>query len=195
VRDDVRMDHHDHVALIRSGVEGAGPRWLELGAGDGEFTLALADLLGARGHIVALDRDRWALAELAGRVGFASPATGLHTLTADFTEGLPGGPFDGVLAANCLHFVADPAPVLRAIREVLVASGPLVLVEYDAEHGNPYVPHPIPFRRLASLAAQADFDEPRLTGRVPSRFLGSIYGAVMLRAAGPPGDPVPPAQW
>ena len=29
------MDHADHVALIRGGVEGVGPRWLELGAVSG----------------------------------------------------------------------------------------------------------------------------------------------------------------
>ena len=40
------MEHDDHVGLIRDGVEGAGLRWLELGAGRGAFTLALADLLG-----------------------------------------------------------------------------------------------------------------------------------------------------
>src|SRR5262245_9714081 len=44
--EDDGMDHRDHVALIRAGVEGAGRRWLELGAGEGAFTLALADLLG-----------------------------------------------------------------------------------------------------------------------------------------------------
>src|SRR3954453_14867356 len=50
------MDHADHVGLIRRGVEGAGPRWLELGAGEGAFTLALADLLGPAGSITALHR-------------------------------------------------------------------------------------------------------------------------------------------
>ena len=52
------MNHADHVALIRDGVTGAGRRWLELGAGDGAFTLALADVLGPDGSIVAVDRDR-----------------------------------------------------------------------------------------------------------------------------------------
>ena len=58
------MDHADHVRLIRDGVAGAGPRWLELGAGEGAFTLALADILGQRGAIVATDLDGAALARL-----------------------------------------------------------------------------------------------------------------------------------
>ena len=53
--------------LIRDGVAKApGPRWLELGAGDGTFTLALAEVLGASASIVAMDRDRDALGRLSG---------------------------------------------------------------------------------------------------------------------------------
>ena len=175
------MKHEDHVGLIRAGVEGAGRRWLELGAGDGEFTLALADLLGETGDIVAVDRDRWALEENAARVASRFPATTLETAIGDFTAGLPRGPFDGVLAANSLHFVADPGPLLEAVRVALAPGGRLVLVEYDADQGNPYVPHPISFARWAVLASSAGFEAPRLIHRVPSRFLGSIYGAVSTR--------------
>ncbi|MCI4355055.1 MAG: class I SAM-dependent methyltransferase [Thermoplasmata archaeon] len=137
------MDHRDHLALIRDGVAGAGPRWLELGAGDGEFTLALADVLGVTGDILALDRDRSALAQLSGRLAARFPRTRVRTAIADFTAGLDGGPFDGVLAANSLHFVAELLPVLAAIRTALRPGGRLVIVEYDAARGNPYVPHPM----------------------------------------------------
>jgi SAM-dependent methyltransferase len=175
------MQHADHVALIGPGVEGAGSRWLELGSGDGEFTLALADLLGDRGHILALDRDRWALAELAERAAARFPGTRVHTATVDFTGPLPGGPFDGVLAANSLHFVRDPLPVLAAVRAALAPGGRIVLVEYDADHGNPYVPHPISFRRWQRLAPAAGFTAPVLLNRVSSRFLGAIYSALATR--------------
>lgn len=180
------MKHEDHVALIRDGVAGmdgtgTGGRWLELGAGDGEFTLALADVLGGTGDIVAVDLDKWALVELAARVADRFPETTLETVTADFTGGLPPGRFDGVLAANSLHFVERVAPVLAAIHDALVPGGRLVLVEYDADRGNPWVPHPISFARWGGLARGAGFGEPRLLHRVPSRFLGSIYGAVASR--------------
>ena len=51
------MDHADHVRLIRGGVEGGGSAWADLGSGEGAFTLALADVLGAAGSIVTVDRD------------------------------------------------------------------------------------------------------------------------------------------
>jgi ubiquinone/menaquinone biosynthesis C-methylase UbiE len=175
------VKHADHVALIARGVEAAGRRWLELGAGDGEFTLALADCLGI-GDITAVDLEPWALAELETRVAARFPGIRVAQVVADFTGELPDGPFDGVLAANSLHFVADLVPVLAAIHRALTPAGRLVVVEYDVEHGNPYVPHPISLTRLGELSAAAGFRPPRFLHRVPSRFLGSIYAALVTPA-------------
>lgn len=175
------MDHADHVALIRGGVEGAGPRWLELGSGEGAFTQALADVLGPAGaSIVAVDRDARALHAAAEALAHRFPGTAVTTTTGDFTRGLPRGPFDGVLAANSLHFVRDRRAVLAAIRTVLRPGGRLVVVEYDADNGNPWVPHPFSFDSWGPEAAAAGFDRVELLERVPSRFLGAIYGAVAV---------------
>jgi ubiquinone/menaquinone biosynthesis C-methylase UbiE len=184
------MDHADHVALIRAGVEGAGTRWLELGAGEGAFTLALADLLGLGAEILATDRDGRALGAARQRVTAAFPATTLRVEVGDFTHALPSGPFDGVLAANSLHFVRDRRAVLAAIRHVLAPGGQLVVVEYDADRGNPWVPHPFSFETWRREATAAGFDEPRLLQRVPSRFLGAIYGASAVVSRPGVGDPV-----
>ena len=98
------VDHRDHVGLIRAGVDPAatGRRWLELGAGDGAFTLALADLLGAGATITALDRDASALRRLTDELARRFPDRALRTIVGDFREPLPAGPFDGLLAANSL---------------------------------------------------------------------------------------------
>ncbi len=171
------MNHADHVALIRTGVDGAGPHWLELGAGEGAFTLALADILGPTTRIVALDRDRRALDEMRARVADRFPIAAVEAVVGDLTRDLPAGPFDGVLAANSLHFIADLEPVLERIVAALAPGGRFVLVEYDADHGNPWVPHPISFARWTRIAPAAGFATPRLLHRVPSRFLNAIYGA------------------
>ncbi len=182
------MDHLDHVALIRSGVEGGGFRWLELGAGEGAFTLALADVLGPSGEIQTIDRDGRALAVGADAVRRRFPGVRLAATVGDFTKDLPDGPFDGVLGANSLHFVRDRRFVLAAVRSVLRPGGKLVVVEYDADGGNPWVPYPFSFRRWSEEAAAAGFVDVRQLHRVPSRFLGGIYGAVVSSPAplGPP---------
>jgi ubiquinone/menaquinone biosynthesis C-methylase UbiE len=183
------MDHEDHVRLIRDGVEGAGRRWLELGAGRGAFTLALAELLGPGAEIVAVDRDAADLRRLAEAMADRFPATRLVTVTGDFRERLAvgGGAFDGLLAANSLHFVRDPAAVINAARPVLRSGARMVVVEYDSDGGNPWVPHPFSFGTWAAIAARAGLANTRLVGRVPSRFLGAIYAAAS-EIPGPPPD-------
>jgi len=174
------MNHADHVQLIRAGVEGAGPRWLELGAGEGAFTLALAELLGSNGEILATDRDGRAIRGAEAAVRRRYPATRIEIRAFDHRDAIPNGPFDGVLAANTLHFLteAERDPILRSIRSSLGPSGRLVVVEYDADRGNPWVPRPFSYETWRREATRAGYDEPRLIGRVPSRFLGAIYAAV-----------------
>ena len=171
------MDHSDHVSLIRGAV-GPGETWLELGSGTGAFTLALADLLGTGGTIHSVDSDRGALATQATAVRSRFDAVRLDQRTADFTRPLGFSGMDGVLMANSLHFVKDKAPVLALVRSYLAPGGRFVLVEYDADRGNHWVPHPISYTTWLAVAPRAGFNGARLLGRVPSRFLNAIYSSV-----------------
>jgi SAM-dependent methyltransferase len=179
------MDHRDHVALLRPAVEPGGI-WADIGAGEGAFTLALADLLGPGGRIVAVDRDDRALRRNEATVRSRFPATELTTLIADFAgrQPLPLADLDGLVAANSLHFVARDrqAEVVRALAERLRPGGRFIVVEYDADHGNPWVPHPFSYRSWERLADAAGLTDTRRVGRVPSRFLGAIYSAESRRA-------------
>jgi ubiquinone/menaquinone biosynthesis C-methylase UbiE len=186
------MDHEDHVRLIRDGVEGAGRRWLELGAGRGAFTLALAELLGPGGEIVAVDRNAGDLRELTSTMARRFPATSLRTASADFTAPIStdGAPFDGLLAANALHFVRDPAAVIDRLLPMLRPAARVIVVEYDSDSGNAWVPHPFSFERWEVIASGAGLANTRLVGRVRSRFLGAIYAA----ASEVPAAALPPPE-
>jgi SAM-dependent methyltransferase len=175
------MDHADHVRLIRDGVVGAGPAWADLGSGGGAFTLALADLLGSGGRIVSVDRDAGALRSQADALRLRFPDVTLDQRVADFGRPVGLADLDGIVMANSLHFVRDKRPVLELVRGYLRPGGHLVLVEYDADYGNPWVPHPISWARLPALLESAGFRDPRRLVSVPSRFLGSIYSAVSTR--------------
>ncbi len=172
------MNHSDLVGLIEDGVTEPGGRWAELGAGEGAFTLALADLLGAGAHITAVDRDAGALRSL-GSQRFAGAV--VETKVADFTRPLGLSNLDGILMANSLHFVRDKAPVLESVRLMLRPGGKLVVVEYGSDRGNPWVPHPFSYERWEKMAAQAGFVRTRLLRTIPSRHLGSMYSAVSER--------------
>ena len=174
------MEHADHVALIRGGLDGAGPRWLELGAGSGAFTLALLDVIGDEAQVAAIDRDAGALRMLEQAAASRFPSNDVRTIAGDFTRPLAVEPdsSDGVLMANSLHFVRDKVPVLRSAIEALRPGGRFLIVEYGADRGNPWVPWPIGYASWAKLAAQVGLHDTRQIGEVPSRFLGSIYAAV-----------------
>jgi len=176
------MNHADHVELLRGAVEPGGT-WADIGAGSGAFTLALADLLGPGGRIVAVDRDAGALAENAESVAARFPAVALETRVADFTGELELPPLDGLVAANSLHFVSRDrqVQVIRGLAGLVRPGGRFVVVEYDADHGNPWVPHPFSEASWAALAAAGGLVEPRPLHRVPSRFLGAIYSSVARR--------------
>ncbi len=175
------MNHADHVRLIRDGVTGGGPSWADLGSGGGAFTLALADLLGPAGRIVSVDRDADALRGQARTLRERFPAADLEQRVADFCEPLALDRLDGIVMANSLHFVDDKGPVLALVRGYLRDAGRLVLVEYDADQGNPWVPFPLSFETWRTASADAGFEDTRRLASVPSRFLGSIYSALSVR--------------
>lgn len=175
------MDHRDHVALIREGVTGGGTVWADLGSGGGAFTLALADLLGPAGRITSVDRDGAALGRQAEALRRRFPDTQVEYRQTDFARPLGLPPLDGVVIANALHFSQDKLPVLRAVRAALRPGGRLVLVEYDTDHGNAWVPYPLAFPTWQALAQEADFIETRLLATRPSRFLGQFYAALSFR--------------
>jgi SAM-dependent methyltransferase len=180
------MDHADHVRLIRDGVVGAGPVWADLGSGTGAFTLALADLLGSGGVIHSVDIDAGALRTQSDAVRRRFPATTLHQHLADFTRPLELPDLDGVVMANSLHFARDQAALLVLVFRSLRPGGRLVIVEYDSDRGNPWVPHPISARAWPNVAAAAGFTGTHELWRVPSRFLGAIYAACSIRPAAEP---------
>jgi ubiquinone/menaquinone biosynthesis C-methylase UbiE len=171
----------DLIALLRDGVPGKGGRWADLGAGEGAFTLALAEILGPGAHITAVDREAGSLRHLVKEVRRRYPATVLETLTADFTHPLALTALDGVVMANSLHFVRNKAPVLVSVREMLRPGGTLLIVEYGADRGNPWVPHPFSYPSWERLASQAGFEATRLLKTIPSRFLGTLYSAASQR--------------
>jgi len=168
----------DLVNLLRDGITDTGGAWADLGAGEGAFTLALADLLGPGAHITAVDRDAGVLRGLPAEMGMRFPATRLDVLVADFTRPLALTGLDGIVMANSLHFLRDKRAVLASVKAMLKPGGSLVVVEYGSDRGNPWVPHPFSYPRWEQMAAEAGFERTRLLGTVPSRYLGSMYSAV-----------------
>lgn len=138
-------------------------RWMDLGCGTGTFTFALAELLPDGSDIVAVDRDEEVLRTLSAEhhgVRIAKKA-------ADVTQ-LAFAPMDGVLMANLLHFVKDPAALLSRIASF---APHVLLVEYDTERARPpWVPYPVSRKKASTLFAQAGFTQMIALGERPSAY-------------------------
>ncbi len=171
------MKHSDHVRLLRKGVPEPGGVWADLGSGAGAFTLALADLLGETGHIYSVDKDRQVLREQERAMQSLFPSVTVEFLVADFTRPLAFLPLDGIVMANSLHYVRDKGALLQRVHAYLKPGGRLLLVEYNVDRGNIWVPYPLSYSTWEGLARQNGFGDTQLLEKVPSRFLNEMYSA------------------
>jgi len=171
------MDHRDHVNLLVNGITAPGGVWGDLGSGAGAFTLALADLIGPAGTIHSVDKDERALRRQQTAMQNSFPAVTVHYHAADFSRPLDLPPLDGVVMANALHFVRHKEHVVRLVRSYLRPGGRFLLVEYNTDRGNPWVPHPLSYKTWADLARRSGFEHSERLATRPSRFLGQIYAA------------------
>lgn len=176
------MNHDDHVHLIEHGIErNSGGTWVDFGAGSGAFTLALRDLAGPSVELIAVDRDQSSLRSAMER---HFPGTSLQLINADFRQALSLPPLDGIITANAVHYVVDQVALLRQWGSYLKPDGQLVIVEYDTDDGNRWVPYPLSFITFQRLAPAAGFTDPILLGVRRSRFLGRIYAAIAKPQSG-----------
>ncbi|MEZ4669150.1 MAG: class I SAM-dependent methyltransferase [Anaerolineae bacterium] len=171
------MNHGDHCNLLRPGIPAAGGTWGDFGAGSGAFTLALADLLGASASIIAIDQQASALRENEQALRRQFSAVSTHYIVADFTHPLELPPLDGLIMANSLHFHSHKEPILRQIMSYLKPGGQFILVEYNADTGNQWVPYPLSYPTWIKLAESVGLIGTHQLATYPSRFLREIYSA------------------
>lgn len=173
------MDHHDHVKLLQPANLPLAGQWADFGAGSGAFTLALRELIGPDAVIHAVDKDKSSLGELerAYRARFV-PSPNLILLPADFSRPLTLPPLDGIIMANSIHFFKDRVKILKHVRGFLKPQGQLLIVEYNTNSGNHWVPYPFTFDVFVELASQAGFNKPKLLTTHASSFLHGFYSAI-----------------
>ena len=164
------------VDLIKEGVTSSSQQtWADLGAGQGMFTKALSTCLSVGSTIYAVDKDGVALRSIT-----IEPTITLHTLQKDFVKDALDLPLlDGILMANALHFVENQLAFMQRIRKNLKPAARIILVEYNTDHGNRWVPYPMSYSTLQIFSREAGFVSAQLLHEVPSAYQGSIYSALL----------------
>jgi trans-aconitate methyltransferase len=149
-------------------------RWADLGAGSGLFTRALANYLQPGSSIIAVDEAIYGLRKL-----LLPPDISLQPMQADFDshDFQPRG-LSGILMANALHFVKDQAGFLQRMRTAFAAKPCWLMVEYDMDTANPWVPYPLSFASLKKLFNSVGYETVEKISETPSAFgRSNIYAA------------------
>jgi ubiquinone/menaquinone biosynthesis C-methylase UbiE len=176
------VNHADHVRLIEKAIpRNSGGMWADFGSGTGAFTLALRDLAGKNVEVHSIDTAERSLTEQKDQFEELFPGTNIHYHTADFTKPLNLPKLDGFIAANSIHFHKDTAHVLRSLAQYLKPGGKVIIIEYNVDSGNTWVPYPFSFPSLQSITKEAALSEPKLLHTVPSSFLNEIYSALSYK--------------
>jgi SAM-dependent methyltransferase len=149
-------------------------RVLDLGCGAGDVAFVAADLVGADGHVVGIDRSPQALARARLRAGQRGLAQ-VRFVEGDVYDPAPGGPFDAIVGRLVLMYVPDPAAVLRRQATVLCPGGLVVPVELDI-----FTARSLPATPLASQATAWVVDAFAKGGIQPS--LGPRLWAILQEA-------------
>lgn len=175
------MQVSDAAALLAAAIGPTDRRgnWADLGCGRGVFTRALAGLLAQHSTVHAIDGDARVVASLPARVGQVE----VRGSVGDFTESpWPFSGLDGVLMANSLHYVADQLDFVRRCAPALNGGHRFVIVEYDMDEANRWVPYPLNRQALARLFATAGYTRIEVVGTRPSLYRrNDLYCALVTR--------------
>ena len=151
--------------------------WADLGCGSGTFTKALADLLSPGSVIYAVDKNSSALKQIPEEFGNAS----INKISGDFTKTEIPFNLDGIIMANSLHFVNDKASFIKNIKNHLKEKGSFLIVEYDIDTANTWVPFPVSFQSLKLLFENMKYSSIiKLSERSSLYQSGHIYSAIII---------------
>lgn len=163
-------------SLIQHPIKKGEGAWADLGCGRGLFTLALSQLLEKGSIIYAVDKNKTDLDVVQVNDGIK-----LNKIELDFVQDfLPFTHLSGILMANAFHFVQDKQSFIHKVLNCLGKNGYLIMVEYDRDTANPWVPFPVSFKSLELFFDPFGYTANKLK-EIPSKFQGNIYSVIISK--------------
>lgn len=112
----------------------------DIGAGEGYYTVRLAERVGAKGRVLAQDIDAEALRRLGQRVERERLDNVSIKVGAPADPRLPENSFDRIFLVHMYHEVGEPYAFLWHMRPALRQKGQVIVVDADRpadQHGMP----------------------------------------------------------
>lgn len=144
--------------------------WLDLSCGTGLFTEALASQLPMGSHVIGVDSEAQDFTKIK------TDGVTCRFIQSDMTD-LDALHFetDGIMMANALHFVEDQQNYIRQLNERF-GEPQFVIVEYDNDLANNWVPYPISKKKLKQIFSPETFNIDFI-GERDARYQGKMYAA------------------
>ncbi len=106
---------------------------VDLGCGNGFYTLRVAKRVGPHGHVFAVDVQQGMLDQMQERQQEAG-LRNIYSILGEFDDPhLPPGKIDWLLLVDVYHEFSNPEAMLEKIKECLAPGGKVALLEYRAE--------------------------------------------------------------
>lgn len=112
----------------------------DIGAGEGYYTVRLAERVGMRGRVLAQDIDKGAIERLGARVERERLDNVSIKLGSGDDPELPENSFDRIFLVHMYHEVSEPYAFLWRLRPALREKGQVIVVDVDRptdQHGIP----------------------------------------------------------
>jgi len=148
--------------------------WADLGCGDGTFTYALAHLLAPGSSIIAVDSLPQRLNKTVENnvsIQFQQSDISLESFS------LPR--LDGILMANSLHYIQQKESLVKRLERCFNTEKQFLIVEYESDTPNRWVPFPITFGKLNALFDSLGYGAVTKVNERPSSFGGTMYAALI----------------
>ncbi|WP_416379358.1 class I SAM-dependent methyltransferase [Erythrobacter sp.] len=139
-------DERDEAQIVMDLAEiRAGMTVADIGAGEGYYTVRLAEKVGGDGRVLAQDISRDALQRLGRRVEKERLENISIKLGEPDDPQLPADSFDRIFLVHMYHEVTEPYAFLWRMWPALNAEGQIIVVESDSPVGRHGLPHTLLF--------------------------------------------------
>ena len=149
---EIRRDELGEAQLVMDLADiGDGTTVADIGAGEGYYTVRLAERVGGRGRVLAQDIDRDVLRRLGTRVERERLDNVSLTLGRGDDPRLPKDSFDRIFMGHMYHEIREPYAFLWRLRPALREGGQVIVVDRDRPPQNHGMPPALLFCEMRSV--------------------------------------------
>lgn len=164
--EDARDERGEAQAVMDMAEIANGMTIADIGAGEGYYTVRLAQRVGSDGRVLAQDIDREALERLGRRVERERLENISIKLGEPDDPQLPVDSFDRIFLVHMYHEVTEPYAFLWRMWPALTAGGQIIVVDVDRPTGNHGIPPKLLFCEFEAVGYKLNefVERPDLRG-------------------------------